>query len=234
MPVAEILDSGDFSGLIGMSEDVELEVKSAPYDLTSPHGRYELAKDVSAFANAQGGFLLIGFTTCRVANTPSDAIEALALVPCDSFVARQYQGIINELIFPAIEGCSAEWRQCIGSVDGIGIIRVPPQDPDRKPFIIARVFEDGESLKQIVVGYVERQGSSNEPLTATRIQRDLKKGRDTVSQRLTRMEEKIDQILSPAVARASATPPTPETLAPILDEALLKSRVEAIVEDVEE
>jgi len=65
-----ILDTRQFDQLIGREEDAWFEAKQrSPYDLTPPTGRYELAKDVSAFANADGGLLVVGLTTTRVAET---------------------------------------------------------------------------------------------------------------------------------------------------------------------
>jgi predicted HTH transcriptional regulator len=73
--IKAILDGGQFSALIGLDEDTSLEAKRGnSYDFATPTGRYELAKDVSAFANAEGGILLIGLTTVVPADAKTDRI----------------------------------------------------------------------------------------------------------------------------------------------------------------
>jgi hypothetical protein len=63
-----------------MPEDLFLEVKGmVPYDLTTPSGRFQLAKDVSAFANAEGGHLLIGFIHEKLPTQRIDQIKELQL-----------------------------------------------------------------------------------------------------------------------------------------------------------
>jgi len=59
--ISNILDEGNLSKLIGLKEDLWFEIKGKnPYDFNSPDDRYELAKDVTALANAEGGYLIIG------------------------------------------------------------------------------------------------------------------------------------------------------------------------------
>jgi predicted HTH transcriptional regulator len=61
--VVAILQSGDFTRLFGCLEDDHLECKSAPYNLGQERERMELAKDVSALANTDGGIILLGVQT---------------------------------------------------------------------------------------------------------------------------------------------------------------------------
>ena len=55
---AELLGAvaaGDLAALQGLKEDQWFDAKRPPgYDLTTPESRFELAKDVSSFANAEG------------------------------------------------------------------------------------------------------------------------------------------------------------------------------------
>src|SRR5437879_11028951 len=61
--VGKILLSGEFAQLIATVEDESFECKNALYDLKLPIAKAELAKDVSALANAKGGYLLLGVST---------------------------------------------------------------------------------------------------------------------------------------------------------------------------
>src|SRR5438067_1534205 len=53
-----ILESGEFDQLIGRPETPEVEFKGEPYQLDRETQRFELAKDVSAMANAAGGVII--------------------------------------------------------------------------------------------------------------------------------------------------------------------------------
>jgi len=61
--VLAMLSSGSFKGFIGAVENDHFECKRTPYRLQTDHEKQELAKDVSAFANAGGGVLVIGLAT---------------------------------------------------------------------------------------------------------------------------------------------------------------------------
>ena len=59
--IQAILESGDFGAFVNLRENQWFDAKGRiPYDLTQPADRYELAKDVCAFCNANGGYLVIG------------------------------------------------------------------------------------------------------------------------------------------------------------------------------
>ena len=54
----EIVQSGDFESLLGEIESAEFECKAQPYALETDSGKRELAKDISSFANAIGGYVI--------------------------------------------------------------------------------------------------------------------------------------------------------------------------------
>ena len=58
-----LLADGKFDALIGEFESEWLECKSSPYQLEHDGQKLELAKDISGLANAEGGVLLLGFST---------------------------------------------------------------------------------------------------------------------------------------------------------------------------
>jgi hypothetical protein len=233
--IGRILSTRRFSDLLGHPEDATLEVKEAPYDLSTAAGRYELAKDVSGLANVGGGYLLIGIATRREAERQRDLLDRLTLIPAARFNDAQYRGIITDYIHPEIQNLAVSWSHGEGVGDGLGIIFVPPQPDERKPFITAKVVEDGDHLKHIVVGFVERVAAGNEPLSPKRIQELLRKGRDGTSQRLTRIEERLDQLtrtqLIPAVPAVNQVE-QPTVVSPF-DAELLDARIHSMLENFE-
>jgi predicted HTH transcriptional regulator len=59
----EITLRGSFDRLVGEVETDLFDTKGQPYLVDNDGGKRELAKDVSAFANLGGGFILIGVRT---------------------------------------------------------------------------------------------------------------------------------------------------------------------------
>lgn len=196
--VKAIIDSRDFGSLIGSQEDAWLEAKGAnPYNLDAPEGRYELAKDVAAFANATGGFVIVGLQTTRQANTQTDEITSYNLCARADFNAARYASLIGEFIHPVIEGLAVNWVSVNPEgTQGLGIIEVPPQNPERQYYLIANAVDSGSRIKQFVFGIVRRNDSSNDPFTIAQLHQYMRKGKSSLAQTLTRMEDKLDAALA--------------------------------------
>jgi hypothetical protein len=195
--VKAILDAHDYNALIGLQEDPWLEVKgSTPYNLDSPAGRYELAKDVSAFANGAGGIIIAGLQTTIQDTTRIETITAFDLCVEDAFPVHRYGSIIEDYIHPAIAGLSVYWVP-VGpdTTRGLGVIEVVPQNPDRQYFLIANAVDEGSKIRQFVFGIVRRNGSSNDPFTIAQLYQYTQKGKAPLQQTLIRMEEKLDTVL---------------------------------------
>ncbi len=195
--VRAILEVRDFNSLIGLREDLFLEVKGQnPYDLTVPSGRYELAKDVSAFANTEGGYLLIGLTTTPALVERTDEISVLDLLPAANFPIARYEGIIGSHLHPRIDGLQVTWIEDLHTPGlGIGCICVPRQVEDRKFFLIAKVVDEGETQKEIVFGIIKRKDDDNDPVPVEDLYRMMQNGRHTTAQRITGIDEKLDVLL---------------------------------------
>lgn len=75
----------DLKGLIeaGRPESLAIEYKSKPYDKRDPKNKIEPLKDMSAFANADGGYLIIGIkeqggvakAICPISNTDIEELK---------------------------------------------------------------------------------------------------------------------------------------------------------------
>ena len=94
--VLDTIGTGNFDALIGVVEDQHFEAKGArPYELKTKAGRHKLAKDVSAFANASGGLLLIGAKVSRDKDTTIDRIRGLELFTSSDFEPIDYEKASN-------------------------------------------------------------------------------------------------------------------------------------------
>jgi predicted HTH transcriptional regulator len=201
--VTEILLEGQFDRLIGMNENLFLEVKGpAPYDFSTPSGRFELAKDVSAFANSEGGHLLIGFGHERLANERVDRIKTVHLFGPNHLNLRQIEGFLNTYVWPSIRGLTTEWIHAASDPSvGIVSIYIPAQREEHKFFLVTKVVEAGEQQKETIVGITRRVDDDNLPLVAQEIHALIRQGRDTITQRSIRMEEKLDALLERFLSR---------------------------------
>lgn len=209
--IKKILDTQQFAELVGLDEDTWLEAKGkSPYDFASPAGRYELAKDITAFANAEGGILLVGLATAPAADSKTDRITAHDLCPQADFDVAQYLGIIKEYVHPAIRDLKAYWLPVNAeATHGLGVIEVPPQSLNQKYFLIAKVVESGAQLKEIVFGIAKRNDGSNDPFTIAELYKYTQSGKHPVPQTLARVESKLDALIE-GQKRASEPTKTPD------------------------
>ena len=195
--ILEIIDKKDFSKFINMKENQYFEAKNSnPYDFDDPNDRYELAKDVSSFANMEGGYLIIGLKTKPLDSEKTDIVTSLDLIKKVGSETGKFSGIIKEYIYPQIDGLEIKWvEDKLNPGQGIVYIFIPKQKDDKKLFLVKNIIEEGKKLKEIVFGIAQRDISSNQPLTITQLHNKIKYGMSTNSVKLRRIEEKIDVVI---------------------------------------
>jgi hypothetical protein len=222
--IENVLAHRRFTEFIGMKEDLWFEAKpNHGFDLaTNPNDRIELSKDVSALANAEGGFLIVGLHTEPVLEEQTDRVDALDLLLERDFPLGQFRGVISSHVFPSIRGLRVEWIPSSETPDrGVGCIVVPEQNPDDQPFLMKRVIDEGVELRQIVFGIARRSGTSNLPLTVEQLHRAVQQGKSSVPDRLTRIEAQLSEVFARLPAPSVAGQPSPaDALADRLNRAL--------------
>ena len=207
--ITAVLAHRRFSELLGCTEDLWLEAKqNHEFDLGgNARHRFELTKDVSAMANAEGGFLLMGLRTEPVAEEHTDRVTELDLVAPGDFNADQFSGVIAEHVHPAIRGLRVEWIESAETAGlGLGCIIVPQQSTEEQPFLMKRVYEGEQEIQQIVFGIARRSGSSNIPLTVVRLYQAVQQGKASVPERLARIEGQLAELMARGQDVAPAPP----------------------------
>lgn len=207
-PVRDVLASGVFTRFLGMREGLHFEAKGkVPYDFTTEAGRYELAKDVTAFANSEGGHIVIGLATKPVADEKTDEVSALEYADNGESLKSQIVGILKEYTYPPVKDLAIEYLPANEDPKvGLVSVYIPLQDDDRKLFLISKVFEDKQEVKRIVVGIARRSGGSSVPSTAQELYVQIRDGRSSIAQRLTRIEAKVDRLFETGKQPAAQRP----------------------------
>lgn len=195
--IQTILESGDFGAFENLRESQWFDAKGQrPYDLEQPAGRYELAKDVCAFCNADGGYLVIGLQHEPILEEDTERVSGVELFGADELNLATYRSVVLEYVYPEIKGLEVEWVAS-GTDSNVGVvyIYVPQQSADSMPFLIKNVVEKGQRLKHIVFGMSRRVGAASVPLTVHELHHRVKHGMSTVAERLTSIEQKLDEVL---------------------------------------
>jgi hypothetical protein len=160
LPVAEvlkILETGKFEELKETIEDKHVEFKGAPYRLEENMEKWELAKDVSALANAEGGLILIGFCTRKDASSAVEYVDEVRPFELDLFDTDKHRNILNDWISPPIAAIEIRCFP-LGSESGriVAAIVVPATAPEGKPFLVKRTVEANGKVRGTQFGYYER------------------------------------------------------------------------------
>jgi hypothetical protein len=154
--IVDALARNDASRLIGTDEGEQVDFKRAPYLLTENHQKWELAKDVAAFANKRGGVVVIGVATESQRNEIIETAVALHPVRKALVVLQQYRGVIDSWIYPRPEDIDLRWYPSEPDEEaGLLLIEVPSQRETNIPFIV-RDMRDPETEFKGSVGIPRR------------------------------------------------------------------------------
>jgi hypothetical protein len=138
--VASLVKAGQAHLLIGSYESDWLEAKSAPYR-NLPADEIELAKDVAACANNNGGLLLIGLKTKK--DGRGDRIQAVNECALDAGLPSRYRRLVKKHVYPALERLAISLVPGANAGQGVILIEVPVQAEGSKPFLVHGVVRDG-------------------------------------------------------------------------------------------
>jgi len=172
----KIINEGNFDYLVGKIENNFFDCKKEIYDLKNNLVKRELAKDISSFANLNGGYILIGPQTKKSKHHFGDEIEKIKLVKQNLVSIDQYFDIAKEWIYPEIERLKIEWKPSKNDKNkGILVIQIPSQKEILKPFLIKKLVEERKT-SEIIFGYVERKGDKSDPKKIQNIHQIMRDG----------------------------------------------------------
>lgn len=172
------LEDGNFDALIGQFESDWLECKGQPYNLSREDQKLELAKDISSLANANGGLLLIGFSTSRTEAHSDDCVDAVRPFPNDLFDKKRYTQVISHWLFPQLDNLrisifpvKADPERSIAAID------VPRAIGADKPVLVTKtILDSSHKVVEILFGYCTRRQANVDHHDVERIQNLLRDG----------------------------------------------------------
>jgi hypothetical protein len=98
-----LLRTGFAQSLVDQAEGQWFDAKREPYRLDDTLQKFELAKDVAAFANTvNGGIIVVGARTRRLHD--EDVVQAITEIPLHLVNRGSYRHIIADRVHPQVEG----------------------------------------------------------------------------------------------------------------------------------
>src|ERR1700674_2072019 len=91
-----LLESEQWDSILGLLESFTVDFKAEPYPLQYDRQKFELAKDLSALANARGGLILLGIKTQKNALYASDQAAELRRFDSSLVNSEQYGKVIAD------------------------------------------------------------------------------------------------------------------------------------------
>jgi hypothetical protein len=176
--IRNILTRGAVQEFIGRLENEFLEFKGEPYRLDDEMQELELAKDVSAFSNTLGGFIVLGINTTKVTEYSADVAEELRPIRKELFRQEQCEDIVRNWIYPPLNEFRVDFIPSAGdSETGFFVLNIPASTSANKPFLIVKGTDDNKRKdRRVTFGYAERFRSSSRPATVQRLQQLLHLG----------------------------------------------------------
>jgi hypothetical protein len=137
----DLVRAGHGAALIGQPEGPWFEGKKEPYFLPAEDKRWELAKDVAAFANSHdGGVIFIGAQTKKVRD--GDVVQSLTDFDLTLIEPPRYHSNLRAKVHPAIEGLEIRTVPTDRG-RGMAYIYIPSQRTELKPFVVKGALVSG-------------------------------------------------------------------------------------------
>ena len=176
--IRDILTRRAVSELLDSLESEFIDFKGEPYRLDDESQKLELAKDVSAFANTHGGFIVLGIKTKKVAEYSADVADELRPIPKNLFNQEQYRNIARDWIYPPLNELQIVLIPSDGDAEKVfAILEIPESALINKPFLLIRGADESKGRnRRITFGYAERFRSSSLTSVVQRLQQLLHLG----------------------------------------------------------
>lgn len=186
--VVDKLAAKAFDSLIGVAESGWLDAKQSPYVLDTQKQKLELAKDITALANAAGGVIVIGFDTERHPTTAAEQINKVCPFPLALMDSDRCGKILHKLIHPPLEIRILLFENL--AVDGYGVAAIVVPQGAEAPYLVANMLDEQDQNIGAYFGYFQRKHDTIPSPNIALIQQQLSAGQQwtSIEQRLAAIE----------------------------------------------
>lgn len=225
--IIDLLARNEPNRLIGAAETEQVDFKLTAYLLSEDHQKWELAKDVAAFANKYGGVVVIGVESERQRNEIADIATAVRPIRKALVDLKQHRGVIDSWIYPRLQGVDLRWYPPYAVEQlGVLIIDIPPQEEANKPFIV-RDMRDPQAEFKGAIGIPRRDGErvvwdtaqdlhrkiTRQPIVTMAAGSGAGSALDRATTRVNQMEQLQEWQAEPIYFLQAIPPEGPETIA---------------------
>lgn len=196
-----------------------LDAKETPYILDTQKQKLELAKDVTAMANAAGGIIVIGYDCEKLLTTAGEQIREVKEFCLKMVDPDKWSQILANLVHPPPNGVSVRVFAGKDANKGVAAIVIDAAAMTEKPYIVSKMMDEEGGNIGAYFGYFQRRGDTTPSVTSARIQQQLAAGMQwsCIDQRLQAIESNI-------AAWGKAGPPAKR---PAITDAVRKQRLTA-------
>jgi hypothetical protein len=190
--IRHVLSCGNYDALLDAVEDDSLDAKMSPYILSEPAAKYELAKDVSAFANAGGGVIVIGFRTDQL--DPAHAIDTIVAVtpfPPGLLNPEQYRAVLRIWTYPPLDQIEIATYPASGG-STVAALYIPGGNGET--YLTSRTISAAGKLDERHFGFAERRRAGTVHWTIEQFHATLHAGRSRDLQQLDRIEAEVGRL----------------------------------------
>ncbi len=150
-----LLHARQDDAIVGAYETEYVDFKGQ-YRLVEAAEKWELAKDIAAFANSGGGIIAVGFTTRIDEDRAEECVEAVRPIPPDLFLPKQVHDIAQQWVYPPPLIKVVRYMRDQGA---LGTIEITPRTSD-EPYLVTRMPDaTGRLVAQIAFGWPVRTGT---------------------------------------------------------------------------
>jgi hypothetical protein len=169
-----LIAGGQAKLLLGQRECIWLDAKAVPYRLATEGEKWEVAKDVAAFANTgQDTLLVFGVVTKKDPN--GDVLHSVRPFPLSEMDVVALRSTLRERVVPLIPDLDIGVSEVRGG-HGYGWIFIPAQAQELRPFVVAGTLS-GKSVMGTHVSIPFRAGEETAHLDASAVHSLLAAGR---------------------------------------------------------
>jgi hypothetical protein len=132
--VGDLVSAGRADLLLGQAESDRFDAKSELHRPRTDRERFELAKDVAAFANTgREAVIVIGLRTRSIGG--KDIVSSAVPGAKDPSTLKAIAGVLNSWLFPNLVGLKV---RAVGPQRGYALIEIPAQPSEVLPVMVRR------------------------------------------------------------------------------------------------